>query len=245
LQNNGIIIKNVIFIAENSPQKRKREYMKDLYEILEVSRQASGEVIEKAYKVLAKKYHPDLQSNEGQRKICEQKMKELNEAYEILGDTRRREQYDVQLRAEEVKKVQAEERASKRDSQKYAPPKEQKIETPESIYDVYGQIRYYRDKLQQEAKRQEEMNRQAEVEYQRAYDRYLRSLGWKSKKKWSWRRVRDLLKALGIMALLVLALWAFPPTRNWMIAFYEENMIIKALVDFIGNFFRALAERIG
>ena len=43
--------------------------MKTLYEILEVSETASDEIIEKAYKVLAKKYHPDLQQN-GDKKKC-------------------------------------------------------------------------------------------------------------------------------------------------------------------------------
>ena len=41
---------------------------KTLYEVLEVSENASAEIIEKAYKVLAKKYHPDLQSPRGQAK---------------------------------------------------------------------------------------------------------------------------------------------------------------------------------
>lgn len=59
--------------------------MNTLYEVLEVSENASAEVIEKAYKVLVKKYHPDLQSPEN-RLASEKKMKEINEAYDILGD---------------------------------------------------------------------------------------------------------------------------------------------------------------
>ena len=50
--------------------------MKTLYEILEVSESASKEIIEKAYKVLAKKYHPDLQT-EQDKPGAEKKMKEL------------------------------------------------------------------------------------------------------------------------------------------------------------------------
>ena len=45
--------------------------MKTLYEILEVSENASKEVIEKAYRVLAKKYHPDLQPEEKKQKAEE------------------------------------------------------------------------------------------------------------------------------------------------------------------------------
>ena len=48
--------------------------MKNYYEILEVDRNASKEIIEKAYKTLAKKYHPDVQE-QNQKKIAEEKMK--------------------------------------------------------------------------------------------------------------------------------------------------------------------------
>ena len=50
--------------------------MKNYYEILEVDKNASEEVIEKAYKTLAKKYHPDLQNNSN----CQDKMRQINEA---------------------------------------------------------------------------------------------------------------------------------------------------------------------
>lgn len=73
--------------------------MKKYYEILEVNPKASIEIIEKAYKVLARKYHPDLY--EGEKKIfAEKKMKEINEAYKILSDDFLREQYDSEIEKE-------------------------------------------------------------------------------------------------------------------------------------------------
>ena len=69
------------------------------YEVLEVSENASGEIIEKAYKVLAKKYHPDLQSA-AQKKSAEEKMKTINEAYDVLGDPEKRKEYDAKLAEE-------------------------------------------------------------------------------------------------------------------------------------------------
>jgi len=217
--------------------------MKDLYEILEVSPKASEEVIEKAYKVLAKKYHPDLQSNEAQKKLCEQKMKVLNEAYEILGDKEKRKQYDAQRKEKEETKEPHTNEPPKKTQTTYTESPPPKTEQPESIYDIYGQVKYYRDTLKRQAERQEKMHAQEQSAYQYAYEKYLKSLGFKVKKKWTWRRVKDLLKALGIMASIILALWLFPPTRNGMISFYENNVIIKALVDFIGNFFHALFRR--
>lgn len=66
--------------------------MKDYYKILQVAPDASTEVIQMAYKALAKKYHPDL--NPRQEEAAQEKMKDVNEAYEILSDKDKRWQYD-------------------------------------------------------------------------------------------------------------------------------------------------------
>jgi len=63
----------------------------DLYQILGVPRTASQEEIRKAYRQLAKKYHPDF--NPGNRE-AEEKFKKISQAYEILGDPEKRAKYD-------------------------------------------------------------------------------------------------------------------------------------------------------
>ena len=65
--------------------------VRNYYEILGVSRNASADEIKKAYRTLARKYHPDR--NPG-NKAAEDKFKDINEAYEILSDQTRRLQYD-------------------------------------------------------------------------------------------------------------------------------------------------------
>lgn len=75
--------------------------MKNYYEILEVDKNASQEVIEKAYKVLAKKYHPDLQQGEKQREYAE-KLKIINEAYDVLSNNLKRQQYNEKLQADQI-----------------------------------------------------------------------------------------------------------------------------------------------
>ena len=64
---------------------------KDLYEVLGVSRDASGDEIKKAYKKMVKKYHPDLNPDS---KTAEENMKQVNHAYDILSDPEKKARYD-------------------------------------------------------------------------------------------------------------------------------------------------------
>src|SRR6266851_4347320 len=64
---------------------------KDYYEILGVPRTASEGDIKKAFRKLAREYHPDVAKN---KKQAEEKFKEMNEAYEVLGDPAKRKKYD-------------------------------------------------------------------------------------------------------------------------------------------------------
>lgn len=64
---------------------------RDYYEVLGIKKGASETEIKKAFRKLARKYHPDINPGD---KTSEQKFKELNEAYEVLSDAKKRQQYD-------------------------------------------------------------------------------------------------------------------------------------------------------
>ncbi len=114
--------------------------MKDYYKILEVNKDASPEIIAKVYKILAKKYHPDLQDDNIKKELYEEKFKEISEAYEILSNEEKRKEYDSQLNlTEEQNSVSLGDYNALRN---YCVQLENELNQYRNIYNQYNQNSY-------------------------------------------------------------------------------------------------------
>ena len=207
------------------------------YEVLEVSENASEEIIEKAYKVLAKKNHPDLQSVD-QKKNAEERMKKINEAYDVLGNLEKRKEYDEKL-AEERKQ---EELIQEKNNQKYNYEQTSYVNSYQTNINENMDLEYerkrkeYERKLQQdEYKQRRKMQENLNKEYENAYYSYLKNLGYNVKRKWTKENFKDLVIVLLIMTGIIAILWIIPPSHDWMVNFYENNPIINTIVNIISS----------
>ncbi|OOM11698.1 chaperone protein DnaJ [Clostridium saccharobutylicum] len=92
--------------------------MKDYYKILNISKNATNDEIKKAFRSLAKKYHPDRNQDD---KESLRKFQEVNEAYEVLSKEDSRKKYDQEIFKENNKNKEANKRNSQsnNDNKKY------------------------------------------------------------------------------------------------------------------------------
>lgn len=207
--------------------------MSNLYELLEVSEKASKEVIEKAYKVLAKRYHPDLQE-EKDKKQAEEKMKQINEAYTILIDDEKRKAYDIELNAKRQEEIQKKMQENTKVNNEITRVEQEVFNDLQNANMKRQKEEQYKinRKLEEEQKsNMEKLQADLQRTYSNAYNNYLRSLGYKIKEPWTLKRFIELMKVLIILAVIIIFIWFFPPTHKLIIDFYEQNVVLKFIID--------------
>lgn len=231
---------------------------KNYYEILQINQNASPEIIDKAYKTLAKKYHPDLQE-ENNKTQAEEILKEINEAYEILSDPNKKALYDQNLKNETISLEQYDEIYEENQNLKNAINNMQNSRytnsRSNSVNDINNNINSnnYNQNNNQDF---EEMQRTQELEYQKqqltyqqqleqarqkayhdAYIQDLKNRGYRIKYK---KSIKDYIKgiiSILIVIVILIILWHIPFIQNFFIELYKENEIINNTVDFIKNIF--------
>ena len=205
---------------------------KNYYDILEINKNASPEIIKKAYTTLAKKYHPDLQKDE-LKKNFEEKFKLINEAYEVLSNKEQRKLYDTKLSKIEpdIEKLITENVNLKNELNHLKqsinitkPPDKNMLHYSNESLKYENQLKY-----------QQQIEQARKIAYHDAYIQDLKNQGYKIKYK---RTFRDYIKnfiALLLTLFILLLLWQIPLVHNFLINIYEENPIINTLVDLILN----------
>lgn len=203
--------------------------MKNYYEILEVDKNASPEVIEKAYKALVKKFHPDLQPP--QKKLeAETKLKLINEAYSVLSNKEKKERYDLdlknfqnrqeQLKLEKLKK-EYQNNFSKNSNSLKRQIKQPKINNTKNnnSQNLYNQ----------------EINRAYQQAYNDAYIKALKNMGYEIKYQKTFKDYFRIFLFFIFLIVLFFILWHIPFIKNFLLDLYNSNEIIKVFVDFIIN----------
>ncbi len=216
---------------------------KNYYDILQINQNASLEIIEKAYKTLAKKYHPDLQE-ENNKKEAEEILKEINEAYEILSNPDKKALYDQNLKNETISQedyekmyVQNEELKEELNNLKNNTPNTQysniNQENFEAIKKEEQELEYKRRQLQY----QEQIEQARQKAYHDAYIQDLKNRGYRIKYK---KSIKDYLKgiiSIIIVIIILILLWHIPFIQNFFMNLYENNESIHYAVNFFTNLF--------
>lgn len=218
---------------------------KNYYEILEVSQNASSEVIEKAYKTLAKKYHPDLQPDETSKKESESKMKEINEAYEILSDEEKRKIYNLEL--EEDKRAQIERTQNDNSTNNSSSFTQANNHFANSAYynaqNSTNNPSAEQERLRQEAIRQQQLEYEIQMQearqkaYHDAYIQDLKNRGYKIRYK---KTFKDYIKSGIALLLTIFVLFLIvqiPFVKEFFVNMYYENEALRALVDALMSLF--------
>ncbi len=223
---------------------------KNYYKILEVDSNASPEVIEKAYKTLAKKYHPDLQE-ESQKESAGEKLKEINEAYEILSNPESRANFDkilldTTISSEDFNKIANE---NKQLHEELNNLKYNNNLRRDSNYSNQNLNNFnIEEQIELERIRQEEYQKQLEYESQMQaarkkayYDAYIQDLknrGYKVKYK---KTPRDLFKnfiALILTLFILFLILQLPFVKSFFIDMYNENTLIRTITNIFINLFK-------
>ena len=217
--------------------------MKNYYEILEVDKKASPEVIEKAYKTLVKKYHPDLQDAENNGKY-EEKMKEINEAYSVLSDDFKKSNYDQQVEESTIS-IEEYNRLVQENQNLRA-----QIENINAQYNRSNGTNQTVNNNQPNTRNDDTISRMSRVIYDNikqaraqayndAYEQDLRNRGYTIKYKHDLKYYLKFAGCICVVILFFILIYQIPIVKRFFKQMYEENLIIHAIVNVFKKTFSA------
>ena len=217
--------------------------MKNYYEILEVSQNASSEVIEKAYKALAKKYHPD--ANPDNTKESEEKFKEIGEAYETLSDVNKKAEYDYQLESymNNLNNANQYNNEEYNNLASHAQKLEDELEylkrnsnTSQHSSDNNSDNAINQKTIDELASSlSDTINEAYSKAYHDAYIKRLKDYGYRIKYKKSFKtKLKNFFSGILAIILLIIImfiLWQIPSIRKHFIDLYNNNYFLQIIVN--------------
>lgn len=204
---------------------------KNYYEILEVDKNASKEIIDKAYKTLAKRYHPDLQTQEGKEQK-EEMMKKVNEAYDVLSDENKRTAYNQQLASQNVSMDEYQKILLENELLK------QQLETArQNIQNnrVHQQNTYSNEQRNTTPNVGQQTNFTANQPYQNPYVQTRRQ--YRTRRRLTFKQLIKIIGVIVGVILLCALIYQIPPVKEYFNNMYEENIFFKALVNIFKDTF--------
>lgn len=203
------------------------------YDILEVNKNASQEIIDKAYKTLVKKYHPDLKEENLKNKF-EEKIKKINEAYDILSDSEKRKNYNLFLKENEIS------------TDNYNKLYNENIVLKKQLNDLNNELLNLKNIIY--TKKSNYSNNKNDTSYnfnsQKINTNYYNNLNNKNTPiNYFFNYFINILKKITknffaifltflFIIIIFFILWNIPFTKNYLINFYNDNFLIKNIIDF-------------
>lgn len=186
------------------------------YEILEVNKNASPEIIEKAYKTLVKKYHPDLQDNNLKNEY-EEKIKLINEAFEVLSNSEKRKNYDLNLKQTEFS------------VEDYNNLINENLKLKNEINYLKNNLINYKNNINNNYSEniRQKYNEAINKAYYDAYIQDLKNRGYKIKYKKTFKEYLKSLISVFITIIIFILIFQIPLIKNYFL----NNELIKIIIN--------------
>ena len=215
---------------------------KDYYSILQINRNASPEIIEKAYKTLVKKYHPDLQQTEESKKKSEEILKDINEAYNVLSNKTKKQEYDKTLYDNTISKYEFDRLYEQNQILK------NKINILQNNYNINHlsnsnidrknfSYANHSKKVDELAKQKHASKLKKEIEQakrQAYYDAYIQDLknrGYTIKYKKTFKDYIRYFITIIVIILVFFILWQIPFIHDYITDLFESNELLKFIKE--------------
>lgn len=240
--------------------------MVTIYDLLEVEENASKEEIEKSYQKLILEYQINPALSDEENKENEMILNKLKIAYEIIINDEKRKRYDNDLakkRAEDLiknvtsnsndKEYEKINKSNKNDSDFYGNETEQYKNNQNSVNtegfeeDVVltekeksEVIKEAKKQFKQNLRKAQKIEEEYNQAYNKAYNDYLKKAGFKSDGRLTLNKIKTIFITVIVLVIICVVFWYIPPIRKMLVNLYEENFIIKSLVDLFNIFLKAI-----